>query len=168
MASLRQLSPLVAKMPQDQSDPDKPRTVFAQRFFKALGDLAGKNQKEVADEAGIKPTTLSGWLSGPSEPTASDLRSLSNVLKCTVDFLVGKTESPTVLPPSHYIVDLERQEKVRAKIDVPEGRWFWPVPDKHEILSSAQMEEREGEVLRGKRVTAKKGRVEKKEGDLGH
>lgn len=52
----------------------------------------GMTQKKLAKFANITEASLSRYENGLREPKISTLIKLSNVLECTVDYLVGKTD----------------------------------------------------------------------------
>lgn len=62
-----------------------------QKFSKTLRLIIqkdGRNQRELAEAAGITPVTLSRWLSGAREPRATELQQLAGVLGVTVTDLM--------------------------------------------------------------------------------
>lgn len=128
-------------------DPNPSRPSFAERFAELLSSL-GITQKALAERAGIAPATLSAWLSGPSEPRASDLAAMADAFGCTIDYLVGRSPWRTGLPVSYWVLDKDREDLIRAGRTPPDGgRFAWPIPDRYEILSSAQLEQRERELF---------------------
>ena len=46
--------------------------------------------------AGISSGNISDWKSGRSFPSAPKLDILANCLDCSVDYLLGRTDNPTV------------------------------------------------------------------------
>ena len=64
------------------------------KFSKTLRRIIqkdGRNQRELAEAAGITPVTLSRWLSGTREPRATELQQLADALGVTVTDL---TDNP--------------------------------------------------------------------------
>ena len=57
------------------------------KFSKTLRRIIqkdGRNQRELAEAAGITPVTLSRWLSGTREPRAAELQQLADALQVAV------------------------------------------------------------------------------------
>lgn len=147
-------------MPNENKDAG--RTSFPERFAEEIA-RRGWTQKEAAERAAIPNSTLSNWLAGPSEPRGSDLIALADLFQCSIDWLVGRTAYRERLPASHWVVDKDRVAMVRDRRLPPDGgRFAWPIPDHHEVLSSAQLERLEAELF-GKPTRARK--TAKKEGD---
>lgn len=48
---------------------------------------AGMNQQEFADKIGVSKSTIFNWEQGVSEPTASQLRKLSEVTGIPMDYI---------------------------------------------------------------------------------
>ncbi len=55
-----------------------------------------KTQEELGNYLHVKKQTISKWEKGINAPGAEELKILSNILECSVDYLVGKVDSPTV------------------------------------------------------------------------
>ena len=53
-------------------------------------------QKDIADRLKVTYQTISKYERGINIPDAETLKSLSDILQCSTDYLVGKTDSPTV------------------------------------------------------------------------
>ena len=63
-------------------------------------ELTMKSQKlnirSLALASGVPATTIYSWKSGKSSPTAEKLAKISKVLGVTVDYLMGRTDNPSV------------------------------------------------------------------------
>lgn len=53
-------------------------------------------QKEIADRLKVTYQTISKYERGVNIPDAETLKSLSDILQCSTDYLVGKVDSPSV------------------------------------------------------------------------
>ncbi|WP_241774465.1 MULTISPECIES: helix-turn-helix transcriptional regulator [Lysinibacillus] len=51
-------------------------------------------QKELADKVNVSPQVISNWERGYTEPSADDINQLSEVLDCTSDYLLGRSNRP--------------------------------------------------------------------------
>lgn len=51
----------------------------------------GMTQQELANVIGVTPNTVSNWELGRFEPTSSKLKQLSELFKCSVDYLLGSS-----------------------------------------------------------------------------
>lgn len=47
-----------------------------------------------ANEIGVHPNALARWENGQAEPTASNLIALSNLYKCSPEYLLDMTDDP--------------------------------------------------------------------------
>lgn len=56
----------------------------------------GLSASKVSDDTGISTGNISDWKKGRSMPTATKLDILANYLDCSVDYLLGRTDNPTV------------------------------------------------------------------------
>lgn len=54
---------------------------------------AGMNQQEFADEIGVSKSTIFNWEQGVSEPTASQLRKVSEVSGIPMDYIFIPSQS---------------------------------------------------------------------------
>ena len=55
-------------------------------------------QKEVSTMLGISPSIVSGYETGERAPSAENLLALSNLYKCSTDYLLGRTnEKPETI-----------------------------------------------------------------------
>ncbi len=53
----------------------------------------GYSQKQVADIIGVSPSIVSGYETGERTPSTDVLLSLSNIYRCSTDYLLGKDQS---------------------------------------------------------------------------
>jgi len=62
-------------------------------------------QQDLAEKLGLAKSTISQYETGVNEPDAETLRKLADILGCSVDYLVGRTDDP--IPPPH--IDSENE-----------------------------------------------------------
>lgn len=62
--------------------------------IKILRLSKGKTQDDLGGLMHVKKQTISKWENGINIPDAETLRILSDVLDCTSDYLLGKTDNP--------------------------------------------------------------------------
>ncbi len=62
-------------------------------MFKLMNDL-GINAKLLSENTGISTGNISDWKSGRSMPTAKKLVLIADYLNCSIDYLLGRTETP--------------------------------------------------------------------------
>jgi transcriptional regulator with XRE-family HTH domain len=73
---------------------DKQATeIFKERLKKAR-DLRGFNQTELANRAGLQPSSVSHFESGPRRPSFENLKKLATALNVTTDYLLGRADIP--------------------------------------------------------------------------
>ena len=65
-------------------DENEIKRIFAMNLTRPIGE-SGKQQKEVAEDLGFKPTTLNMWCNGKSFPTAGKIQAIADY------FGVGKS-----------------------------------------------------------------------------
>ena len=63
--------------------------------IKSARERAGISQKELAISMGVAQPTVSNWENGGRAPMGKNLSKLAELLGCSTDFLLGKTDSPT-------------------------------------------------------------------------
>lgn len=64
--------------------------IFRERLKKAREDR-GMTQAELAEKAGLPPSSISHFEKGPRKPSFDTLRRLAKELKTTTDYLLGRT-----------------------------------------------------------------------------
>ncbi len=67
--------------------------IFASRL-QAARQLRGLSQSELATQSGLQPSAISHFENGRRSPSFDNLKSLSNALEVTTDYLLGRVESP--------------------------------------------------------------------------
>lgn len=65
--------------------------------FKKAREQAGLSQKEISIILRVSNATISHWESGKRIPTGKHLLQLSNILNCSADYLLGKSNDATPL-----------------------------------------------------------------------
>ena len=63
--------------------------------IKSARERAGISQKELAVSMGVAQPTVSNWESGERMPMGKNLTKLAELLGCSTDYLLGKTDNPT-------------------------------------------------------------------------
>lgn len=69
--------------------------VIANRI-KLRAKQQGLQLKNILEECGLSKNTLSSMLSGGSTPKSENLGKIADVLDCSVDYLLGRTDKPEV------------------------------------------------------------------------
>ena len=64
--------------------------------IKSARERAGISKKELAISMGVAQPAVCNWESGKRTPMGKNLSKLAELLGCSTDFLLGKTDSPTV------------------------------------------------------------------------
>jgi len=82
--------------------------------IKTRRKLLGFTQKELGDKIGASEFTVSKYERAVNEPDIYTLYLLSDVLECSVDYLVGKVDDPTAY---HHVYNDAEVGKV--EIDYP-------------------------------------------------
>lgn len=70
----------------------KDSEILRKRITKAREDI-GLNQAALAEKAGVTPAAISQIEKGTRVPSIPVLQSIANVLKVSLDYLIGKTDS---------------------------------------------------------------------------
>ena len=63
-------------------------------LFKLIA-LKGINQSKLAEDTSISTGNISDWKKGKSMPSAVKLDELASYFGCSVDYLLGRTDTPT-------------------------------------------------------------------------
>ena len=74
-------------------------------LFKQISDLK-LNAKKISEMTGISSGNISDWKSGRSFPSAPKLDILANCLDCSVDYILGRTETKRVVSIPDTIIDI--------------------------------------------------------------
>lgn len=93
------------------------KTKNDENVFKQCRIQSGFSQKEVAEKLGIVPSTVSKWESGTAIPDQSLLPKLADFFGVTVDFLLGRSDSPISIVQSDNVICLPIIGSVRAGAD---------------------------------------------------
>lgn len=72
-------------------------------LYKLLNEL-GINMAILAKETGISSGNIADWKSGRSVPTATKLVQIADYLGCSIDYLVGRTDTPNKVTADQNIV----------------------------------------------------------------
>src|SRR5271170_5704030 len=66
--------------------------IFAERL-RAARELRKMSQSDLAKEADLQPSAVSHFETGRRSPSFANLKALSDALKVTTDYLIGRTDS---------------------------------------------------------------------------
>jgi len=64
--------------------------------LKQARELRGLNQADLAQKCGLQPSAISHFETGGRAPSFENLKRLSNALSVTTDFLIGRSEAPSL------------------------------------------------------------------------
>ncbi|WP_339212998.1 helix-turn-helix domain-containing protein [Solibacillus sp. FSL W8-0372] len=67
-------------------------------------------QKMLADKVSASPQVISNWERGYTDPSAEDISRLSEVLDCSSDYLLGKSNNPTQTKNSKVFSDKDERD----------------------------------------------------------
>jgi transcriptional regulator with XRE-family HTH domain len=65
--------------------------------LKAARELRQMSQSDLAEKAGLPPTSISHFEAGSRKPSFDNLRRLAEKLNVTADYLLGRVEEPTAM-----------------------------------------------------------------------
>lgn len=74
--------------------------------IKALAKEKNYQLKTMLDECDLSKNTLSSMLSGGSMPKSENLAKIADYLDCSVDYLLGRTDNPTLAHKKSELVEL--------------------------------------------------------------
>lgn len=74
-------------------------------LFAGISEL-GLTAKKLSDATGISAGNISDWKNGRSMPSAIKLDVLANHLDCSVDYILGRTDTPLKTQPSNQAAKL--------------------------------------------------------------
>lgn len=60
--------------------------------YSTLRQLAGKTQKQAAEEIGVTPACVAMWETGKTSPSAGKLKRVAEVYGCTIEDLLKAKE----------------------------------------------------------------------------
>ena len=72
-----------------------PSELFQGRL-RAARDLRKWSQGELADRAGMPPSSIAHFETGSRKPSFDTLRRLANALEVTTDYLLGRVDDPSL------------------------------------------------------------------------
>jgi transcriptional regulator with XRE-family HTH domain len=79
----------------DMKDERTPSELFQERL-RAARELRKWSQGELAEKAGMPPSSIAHFESGSRKPSFDTLRRLANALEVTTDYLLGRVDEPTL------------------------------------------------------------------------
>jgi len=77
------------------TDERLPSELFQERL-KVARDLRKWSQGDLANRAGMPPSSIAHFESGSRKPSFETLRRLANALEVTTDFLLGRVDDPSL------------------------------------------------------------------------
>jgi ribosome-binding protein aMBF1 (putative translation factor) len=69
--------------------------IFAERL-RAARELRKMSQSDLAEKSGLLPSAISHFETGRRSPSFANLKALSDALKVTTDYLIGRSDSMDV------------------------------------------------------------------------
>ena len=90
-------------------------------FGESLNEiLANRNIKikDFASAAGIPLATFYSWLSNTTEPNLSALILMADYLKCSIEFLIGRSEDETLIVGENYPPLTKRIREVMKEVGI--------------------------------------------------
>lgn len=90
------------------------REIFGSNL-RYLVDQTGKEQKEVADELDVPPTTFNSWYMGKVVPNIKTLHMLADYFNCSILDLIDEHDEN--FPIRHQIVRLFRRHGEKGYMD---------------------------------------------------
>jgi transcriptional regulator with XRE-family HTH domain len=77
------------------SENRQPSEIFQERLRSAR-ELRGWNQSELANRAGMPPSSIAHFETGSRKPSFDTLRRIANALEVTTDYLLGRVDDPAL------------------------------------------------------------------------
>ena len=81
--------------------------------LKELRNEKNLTQKELANYLNMSKNVICEWEKGRSEPSIENLKKLSIIFDCSIDFLLGKTDDDFGTSYSLPVMDKETQELLK-------------------------------------------------------
>ena len=72
--------------------------IFAERL-RAARELRKMSQGDLAAKSGLQPSAISHFETGGRSPSFENLKRLADALNVTTDYLLGRSENPTLSGP---------------------------------------------------------------------
>lgn len=72
----------------------QPSEIFKERLRTAREQLRKWSQSELAEKAGLPPSSIAHFEAGARKPSFDTLRKLANALEVTTDYLLGRVDRP--------------------------------------------------------------------------
>ena len=72
----------------------QPSEIFQERLRTAREKLREWSQSQLADRAGMPPSSIAHFETGSRKPSFDTLRRLANALEVTTDYLLGRVDDP--------------------------------------------------------------------------
>lgn len=79
----------------DMTGEPSPSELFQERL-NAARELRKWSQSELANRAGMPPSSIAHFESGSRKPSFDTLRRLANALEVTTDYLLGRVDDPSL------------------------------------------------------------------------
>ena len=75
---------------------DAPSEIFKTRLRTAREKLRQLSQSALAEKTGLPPSSIAHFEAGSRKPSFDNLRRLADARQVTTDYLIGRTEDPSV------------------------------------------------------------------------
>ena len=108
---------------------------FSERL-KELMEERGLRSEKLAKEAGIAGSSIRSWLRGDSVPAYKSAIKLADHLRCSLDFLVGNTDSDREIPPREVPPFYPRLRDIMAELGVTRFRITTETPIKDAFFTN--------------------------------
>ena len=100
-------------------DEPAPRDVFQTRLRTARVRLRGVSQAELGAATGLPATSIAHFEQGTRKPSFDNLRKLATALEVSVDYLMGRVETPRMDPApgalERYADQLSERDRALAE-----------------------------------------------------
>lgn len=94
-------------------------------------------QEKLAKQLDLQQSSVSKWLAGRALPVAGRIIDICDVFGVSSDYLLGRSDVMTGLPPNSWLVDLDYVDEIkRTGVEPEDGGLAAAVPEKHCVLSS--------------------------------
>jgi len=97
--------------------------------LKEAREMAGLSQSQVARRVGVEQSTYARYESGTRSPNPQLLSKIANVLGVSVDWLLGRSESPTPPVAPHSGLEGAVSIPVLGSIHAGDAAWAEQVPE---------------------------------------
>lgn len=90
-------------------------------FGESLNEILSNRNikiKDFAKAVNVSLATLYSWLSNTTEPNLTALLSMADILKCSIEFLIGRSEDESLIVRTNYPPLTERIREVMKEVGI--------------------------------------------------